>query len=302
LRVTRGTVETARWCERYRAAGLSVGFAPTMGALHAGHVSLFARARRECDRAVASIFVNPTQFGPGEDLSRYPRPLEADLEACRQAGCDLVFVGEAADVYPPGYETWVEVEDLARPLCGRSRPGHFRGVATVVAKLLAIVRPHRAYFGQKDFQQARVIERLARDLDLGVEIRICETVREPDGLAMSSRNRYLDAAGRRAAARIPRGLRAAGRLVAGGETSVARVLAELTRELAPDPDLEIEYAEARDAESLAEFPAATLPRPPRRILLAVAARVRGTRLIDNLLIPPLDAEHSPARGAEEPRG
>jgi pantoate--beta-alanine ligase len=305
LRVARTAAETATWCERYRAAGLSVGFVPTMGALHAGHAALLAAARRECDRVVASIFVNPTQFGPGEDLASYPRPLEEDLEVLRDAGVALAFLGDAGDMYPPDFQTWVQVERLSAPLCGRSRPGHFRGVATVVTQLLATVRPHRAYFGEKDFQQARVVERLARDLHLHLEIRTCPTVREPDGLALSSRNRRLGPQERRTASRIHAALRSARALVLGGETDAARIRDALRDALRPAPpaapgaDIEIDYAEVLRADTLQEPPGGVVRRSPGGILLAVAARIGRTRLIDNIVIPPEDASAGP-EGAGPP--
>jgi pantoate--beta-alanine ligase len=289
LKVVRTSAETALWCERYRSAGLSIGFVPTMGALHAGHVSLIAAASRECERVVASIFVNPTQFGPGEDLARYPRPIALDLEILRDAGVALAFLGEDGDMYPPGFSTWVEVERLSAPLCGRSRPGHFRGVATVVTQLLAVVRPHRAYFGAKDYQQARIIERLARDLHLPAEIRTCPTVREPDGLAMSSRNRHLGPEARKVATRIYSALEAARALVDRGETDVDRIREALRSGLQPGADLEIDYTDVRRADTLEDFAGGVARRSPGGVLLAVAARVGGTRLIDNIVIPPEDA-------------
>ena len=285
MRVVRTSAEAAFRADRWRAAGLSTGFVPTMGALHEGHAKLLRVARGECDRVSASIFVNPTQFAQGEDLGKYPRTQEKDLETCARAGVDFVFVAEAHDIYPEGFQTWVTVEELTQPLCGRSRPGHFRGVTTVVAALLSIVRPHRAYFGLKDYQQARVIERMVRDLHLGTEIRPVETVREPDGLAMSSRNAYLDPAARGVAPRIHRALSAAREAVLRGETRVSEIRGILARALAPGEDLEIEYADVRSAATLEEFSDGKARRSPDGILLAVAARVGGTRLIDNVVVP-----------------
>jgi pantoate--beta-alanine ligase len=286
VRVVTSSAEAALRTDRWRAAGLSTGFVPTMGALHEGHAKLFRVARAECDRVSASIFVNPTQFSPGEDLAKYPTTPEKDLETCSRSGVDLVFIAEASDIYPERFQTWVTVEALTKPLCGRSRPGHFRGVTTVVAALLSIVRPHRAYFGLKDYQQARVIERMASDLHLGTEIRAVETVREPDGLALSSRNAYLDAAARSVAPRIYRALSAARDAVIGGEMRVSEIEGILARELRPGPDLEIEYADVRSAATLEEFSGGIARRSPDGILLAVAARVGGTRLIDNVVLPP----------------
>ena len=286
MRVVRTSAEAALRADRWRAAGLSTGFVPTMGALHEGHAKLFRVARGECDRVSASIFVNPTQFAPGEDLAKYPMTPEKDLETCARAGVDLVFIAEPHDIYPEGFQTWVTVEELTQPLCGRSRPGHFRGVTTVVAALLSITRPHRAYFGLKDYQQARVIERMVGDLHLGTEIRSVETVREPDGLALSSRNAYLDPAARRVAPRIHRALSAARDAVLRGETRVSEIRGILARVLAPGEDLEIEYADVRSALTLEEFSDGMARRSPGGILLAVAARVGETRLIDNVVVPP----------------
>ncbi|MBI4602082.1 MAG: pantoate--beta-alanine ligase [Planctomycetes bacterium] len=285
MRVIEGLEEAAGLCDRWRAAGLGVGLVPTMGALHEGHASLLRRARAECDRVAASIFVNPTQFGPGEDLAAYPRTRDADVALCEGAGVDLAFFARAEEVYPEGFQTWVTVEHIARPLCGASRPVHFRGVATVVTQLLAIVRPHRAYFGAKDYQQSRVVARLARDLHLGVEIRVCDAVREPDGLAMSSRNRHLSLPERAVAPRIYRALVAARDLVLTGEARVGRVLERLHEVLEPGPELRIDYAEVRDAEDLRELPGGRIARGAG-VLIAVAAFVGNTRLIDNVVIPP----------------
>ncbi len=286
MKVVESLEEITRLCDRYRAAGLSVGLIPTMGALHEGHVSLFRRAREECDRVVASIFVNPTQFGPGEDLASYPRPREADAGACRGAGVDLLFFARAEEMYPEGFQTWVTVEELARPLCGASRPVHFRGVSTVVTQLLSAVKPHRAYFGQKDYQQCLVVRRLAKDLHLGAEIRILSTVREADGLAMSSRNAYLDAASRRVASRIQRALARARDLVLAGEGSVDRIVTHLRAELEAGGGLRIDYVEVRDASTLRELEEGWLRRGSGGVVIAVAAFVGGARLIDNVLIPP----------------
>ncbi len=272
------------WADRARRAGLSLGFVPTMGALHAGHFSLIERARRECDRVAVSIFVNPLQFGPGEDLDRYPRTLEADLAGSRAAGADLVFTprdrGEGG-IYSPGFGTTVEVADLSAPLCGERRPGHFRGVATVVAVLLGIFRPHRAYFGQKDFQQARVIERMAADLRLGARIVIAPTVREPDGLAMSSRNRYLSGEERVQAAAIPAALREVEAAFRAGETRASRLKEMAAARLRSASGLRLDYAEVLDARTLKPVPDDRVDRAPEGAVLAVAAFIGKTRLIDN---------------------
>lgn len=285
MRVLENLQETTFLCQRYRAAGLSIGFVPTLGALHAGHASLIRQSALECEKTVVSIFVNPTQFGPGEDFAAYPRQMEADTEICRGAGADLVFFASSGEVYPEGFQTWVTVEDLTRSLCGGSRPGHFRGVATVVTQLLSIVQPHRAYFGQKDYQQCQVVRRLTRDLHLGLEIRVAPTIREPDGLALSSRNRYLDVSARRVAPRIYQALQAGSGLILGGEPSVERVIGRMIEELSPGEDLRLDYVEVRDSETLRELEEGRIGPGPGSVLLAVAAVVGKSRLIDNVLVP-----------------
>jgi len=279
------------WSEGARAAGRRVALVPTMGALHAGHLALVAAARARADRVVVSIFVNPTQFAPHEDLASYPRDLESDLAACRGAGADAVFAPAPAELYPDGAQTWVEVAELATPLCGRSRPHFFRGVATVVTKLLVAARPHVVVFGEKDFQQLLVVRRLARDLLFDVEIVGVPIARDADGLALSSRNAYLDAAARREALALPRALDAAEAAVAAGERSAAALLERVRKELERAPHLEIDYAELRDPETLASV---EILRGPA--LLALAATLsrpgspRPVRLIDNRV---LRAEESP---------
>jgi pantoate--beta-alanine ligase len=271
LRATLGEV---------RRAGRSVGLIPTMGALHAGHLSLVQAARRSNDFAVATIFVNPAQFGPHEDYGRYPRTLEADLAALGAVGTDLVFAPSAEDVYGPRHATYVEVGDVAEPLEGRCRPGHFRGVATVVLKLFNMAMPKRAYFGQKDLQQTLVIRRMVADLDLPIEVRVRPTVREPDGLAMSSRNAYLTAADRERARSLYRALTKAAELVAAGERQAETVQAAMQSVLAGATD-RIDYAVLADAESLA--PIEVIDRP---VAALIAAFVGHTRLIDNHILTP----------------
>ena len=243
-----------------------VGLVPTMGALHAGHVALFDAARRENDLVVASIFVNPAQFGAGEDFDRYPRDEEADAAVAEAAGVDVLFVPTTAEMYPEGFDTWVEVQSLSAGLEGDARPGHFRGVATVCLKLFNIVRPDRAYFGQKDAQQAAVVERLVADLNLELEIRVLPTVREEDGLAVSSRNAYLSAQERQAAAALPKALRAGEDAQGRGADPVEAARAAL----ATEPGLEPEYVE--------------LARLDGRVYLLTAARAGRTRLIDNVVL------------------
>ncbi|MBM4033535.1 MAG: pantoate--beta-alanine ligase [Planctomycetes bacterium] len=266
----------------HRAAGASIGFVPTMGALHEGHLSLVRRAKAECGIAVVSIFVNPAQFGPKEDLARYPRDLAGDSRLCESVGVDALFAPDASEIYPEGFCTWVsQDDDTARRLEGECRPGHFRGVLTVCLKLFNVVQPHRAYFGQKDYQQALMVRRMARQLGLPMEVVISPTVREPDGLAMSSRNRYLDPAARRQAACLASALERARGAVAAGERDAA-LLADLIRsEILAGGPCEIDYIAIADPDTLA--PVDTL-RGPTVALLAV--RIAGTRLIDNMMLEP----------------
>ena len=260
----------------------SIGLVPTMGSLHDGHLALLRAARAECDVVVMSLFVNPAQFGPGEDLDRYPRDERRDAALALREGVDLIYAPAEEEVYPPGFTTRVEVEGLTEVLCGdreRRGPEHFRGVTTVVAKLFNSVQPQVAYFGQKDAQQAIVIERMARDLDFGVRIAVIPTVREGDGLAMSSRNAYLEPGERERAAALSRALEAARASARGG--SLADALKSARRELS-EAGIEPEYLEARDAADLS--PVGELNGRP--VLVAVAARFDGARLIDNVMIEP----------------
>ncbi len=264
-----------------RAAGKSVGFVPTMGALHEGHVSLMRRARAENDFVAVSIFVNPTQFGPGEDLERYPRDLERDLDLSAGAGVDAVFAPSAEEMYPKDFSSAVEPGAVAGPLEGASRPGHFRGVATVVAKLFNIVLPDRAYFGQKDAQQLAVIRNLVRGLNFGVQVVACPIVREPDGLAMSSRNAYLNPGERQAALCLARALKTAADLVADGERQATKVAAAMAEEIVEEPLAELDYAAVVDPDSFEDIEKITRPA-----LALLAVRFGRTRLIDNLLLEP----------------
>jgi pantoate--beta-alanine ligase len=264
-----------------RRQGRTIGLVPTMGALHAGHLSLIEAARAETGYVVVSIFVNPTQFGPKEDFSRYPRPLERDLQLCGEAGVDLVFHPEPAVLYPPGYRTYVEVTGLQDVLCGASRPGHFRGVATIVLKLFNLVQPDRAYFGQKDAQQVRILQQMVRDLNVPVEVRVCTIVREADGLALSSRNQYLDAQQRRQATVLHRALAEARRRIEAGERDAAVLRQAMAQCIESTPGAVLDYAAVVDADSL-EAPVQLVPGRP--ILLALAVKFGATRLIDNLLI------------------
>jgi pantoate--beta-alanine ligase len=256
------------------------GFVPTMGYLHEGHLSLVRRARAENDRVAVSIFVNPTQFGPHEDYARYPRDLERDLRLLEPLGVDLVFVPSVEEMYPPGFQTWVIVEEVSRPLEGASRPGHFRGVATVVAKLFNILQPDRAYFGQKDAQQTVVIRRMVQDLNIPVEIVICPTVREPDGLAMSSRNTYLNPEERRAATVLFRALQAAKVRYEAGERDAERLREAMREVIRAEPLARIDYVSVAHPETLQE-----LERVEGPALLSLAVYIGTTRLIDNLMLP-----------------
>jgi pantoate--beta-alanine ligase len=279
MTIVESTAEMQARALQARAAGQTVGLTPTMGALHEGHLSLVRAARRESEFVVVSLFVNPTQFGPTEDFDRYPRDFEGDRRKLEAEGVDVLYAPPAAEIYGPGFQTYVEVEELGKRLDGASRPGHFRGVATVVAKLFHITQPHRAYFGQKDAAQLAVIRRLVRDLDFRVEIVACPIVREPDGLAMSSRNAYLAAAERKAAAVLYRSLTRARICYESGERSGPVLRRILLDTLASEPLARVDYAEVVDPDSLLP-----LARVDRRALAAVAAWFGETRLIDNVLL------------------
>ena len=256
-----------------------VGLVPTMGYLHEGHLSLIRRAREESDHVVVSIFVNPTQFGPKEDLSKYPRDLDRDLGLIEPLGTDLVWMPTAEIMYPQGFQTWVEVETVTRPLEGAMRPGHFRGVTTIVAKLFNGVQPHKAYFGQKDAQQAAVIRQMTRDLNFPIEIVVCPIVREPDGLAMSSRNVYLDPEQRKAATVLSRSLSAAKEAYEDGVRD-AETLRQIMREvLASEPLAQMQYVSCADYDTLEELEIVT-----GKILLSMAVFLGKTRLIDNFVL------------------
>ncbi|MCZ7535354.1 MAG: pantoate--beta-alanine ligase [Acidimicrobiia bacterium] len=264
-------------CDEARGAGRRVGLVPTMGYLHAGHRSLIRAARETTDFVVVTIFVNPLQFAPGEDLDRYPRDLEGDVRACEEEGADVVFAAPVAEMYPKPPKTRVSVADLTADLCGRARPTHFDGVTTVVAKLLSIVGPCTAFFGRKDAQQLAVVRRMVDDLSMPVDVVGCPLVREADGLALSSRNAYLSHDQREAATVLFESLRAAADAVAGGERDAATVAEMLRGSIAARDGVEIDYAEVRDAAEMT-----TLDRIEGEVLLAVAARLGETRLIDNV--------------------
>jgi pantoate--beta-alanine ligase len=256
-----------------------VGLVPTMGYLHEGHLSLVRYAKEECASVVVSIFVNPTQFGPGEDLAAYPRDMERDLRLLESLGVDLVWTPTPEIMYPNGYQTWVQVEALADPLEGSMRPGHFRGVTTVVAKLFNGVLPARAYFGQKDAQQAAVIRRMARDLNFPLEVVVCPTVREPDGLAMSSRNAYLDHSQRKAATVLYRALSAAKNAYAAGERDAEKLRAIMRETLVAETLARMQYVSCADYDTLEE-----LETVSGKALLSMAVFVGKTRLIDNMVL------------------
>jgi pantoate--beta-alanine ligase len=275
MRVVRDPRELSAACEAAIRAGRRIAFVPTMGYLHEGHLSLLREGRRRGELLVMSIFVNPTQFGPKEDLSRYPRDEAGDLAKAEACGVDLAFLPTVEAMYPPGAQTFVEVRELGVPLCGRSRPGHFVGVATVVAKLFNLVRPHVALFGQKDYQQLAIIRRMVRDLHFPIEIVGMPIVREPDGLALSSRNAYLSPDERRRALGLSRGLAAARALVERGERQAAAIVAA-ARGPVEEAATRVDYVELVDAETLAG-----LDRLDRPAVLAIAAFVGATRLIDN---------------------
>ena len=269
------------WADAERAAGRRIALVPTMGALHEGHLALVAEARRRAERVVVSIFVNPIQFDRRDDFEQYPRPLDDDLGICAGAGVDAVYAPSAAVMYPEGFQSAVEVARLTEPLCGAARPGHFRGVTTVVTKLFHAVRPDVAVFGEKDYQQLAVVRRMTADLDFGIEVVGVPTVREPDGLALSSRNRRLGPDDREAARCVPRALEAATAAVAGGERRASAVVARATAAVAAEPRARLEYAELRDPETLAEVAEVAGPS-----LLALAVWVSGVRLIDNRTLVP----------------
>jgi pantoate--beta-alanine ligase len=264
-----------------RAENRIIGLVPTMGALHRGHLALIERARRECSTVIASIFVNPKQFGPTEDFSKYPRTFDSDREKLEQAGADLLFAPEAAEIYPQGFSSYVQVDGLSERLEGRSRPGHFRGVATVVMKLLQIVQPNFAYFGRKDAQQSRIITQMARDLNLDSEIVVCPIVREPDGLAMSSRNAYLNTEERKAATVLSRALDAARNEAAAGVRDALQLQTVLHHVLSAEKLARVDYTEIVDRETFEP-----VLRLSKSCFVVLAVFIGKTRLIDNLYIEP----------------
>jgi pantoate--beta-alanine ligase len=262
-----------------RANGKSIGLVPTMGALHIGHISLIEAALKKCDYVVVSIFVNPTQFVPGEDFEKYPRPIEADLDVCKKAGVDVVFAPVPGQMYPEENLTWVNVEKLTKPLCGQFRPGHFQGVTTICSKLFNIVTPDIAIFGQKDAQQVIVIRRMVADLNMPLEIVICPTVRESNGLAVSSRNKYLTEQQKQDATNIYKSLQECRRMIDAGIKNTSEIIFEMNKILQQVPSIEIEYISIVDAETLEN-----IDRIGSQVLAAVAGRIGPARLIDNILV------------------
>jgi pantoate--beta-alanine ligase len=280
MKTVTGVAEMQALAASLRTQDRTVGFVPTMGFLHEGHLSLMKKARAENDAVVASIFVNPTQFGPHEDLDRYPRDTEGDARKCSDCGVDILFMPGAGEMYPPGPAVSVAVAGLSEVLEGAVRPGHFQGVATVVAKLFHIIMPHRAYFGQKDYQQCAVIRSMAKGLNLAVDVVVLPTIREADGLAMSSRNVYLGPDERGKAACLYRALKAGEELVRAGVQEPEKVRQKMRAVLLQEKGIAIDYAEIADPDSLLP-----LEHMQDRMALLVAARIGSTRLIDNLLVP-----------------
>jgi pantoate--beta-alanine ligase len=281
VEIIASPIEMQRWSEDIRRRGETLAFVPTMGFLHEGHITLMREGRARATRLASSLFVNPTQFGPNEDFSRYPRNFDGDCELMRRVPVDVLFAPEPEVMFPPGSQTWVEATEVTQGLCGDHRPGHFRGVTTVVAKLFNIVKPHMALFGEKDFQQLRAIQRMVVDLNFDLEIVPVPTVREPDGLAMSSRNAYLSAEERQRALALSRGLRAAQKAAESGVCTTAQIACAARTVLERTAGVEIEYVDAVDCETLKP-----IDRFDRAIVVAIAARVGKTRLIDNITLAP----------------
>jgi pantoate--beta-alanine ligase len=279
MKIARTIKAVRKLVKAARSRGRTIGFVPTMGALHKGHISLIKTAVKKTDFVVVSIFVNPTQFGPAEDFKKYPRPLKADLAICRKAGVDVVFVPAPKEMYGEGNLIWVNVEKIGEPLCGEFRPGHFRGVATVCAKLFNIVIPDIAFFGQKDAQQSVIVKRMVADLNMPLKIAVCPTVRESDGLAMSSRNQYLSENERKYAAYLYKSLQKCRQMAAEGEKDSDKIAAQMRRILNNVPSIKIEYISIVDAETLEP-----MKQLGSKVLAAVAVRIGTTRLIDNVLL------------------
>lgn len=279
MKIIRSPAAMTTWSERLRREGVTIGFVPTMGALHEGHRSLIREARLQCDALVVSIFVNPTQFGPREDLTKYPRPISHDRAICRQEGVDVCFEPTVETMYPAGFQTTVTVPAIARRWEGEVRPHHFAGVATVVTKLFGMVQPHRALFGQKDFQQSVLVQQLVKDLNLGVDIVVRPTVREQDGLAMSSRNIYLSPDERGRAVVLYKGLQAGAKVITAGETDARIIQSAMTQVILQESTITTDYLAVCDPLTLEPVSSVT-----SRVVLLGAIRVGSVRLIDNLLV------------------
>jgi len=279
LKVIKDISEMQNLASQFRQEGKTIGFVPTMGALHQGHLSLMEHAKEESDIVIVSIFVNPSQFGPGEDLNQYPRDMEGDIEKTGSAGVDILFTPAPSEIYPEGFRTYVSVEGLSEILCGKTRPGHFRGVSTVVLKLFNIIKPHKSFFGQKDYQQTVIIRRMVKDLNVDTDIIVLPTVREADGLAMSSRNQYLKKDDRKAAAVIYRSLLQAGRLFESGVSGTERLRNTILSVLKEEPSVHTEYISIINPETLEEETFAE-----NGTVIVVAARIGNTRLIDNIIL------------------
>ncbi len=269
--------------EKLRSEGCFIGFVPTMGFLHEGHLSLIRRARKECDRVFISIFVNPTQFGPGEDFKKYPRDLKKDKKMAGAEGTDYIFIPEASAVYGRDHKTFIEVKDLGKIMCGRDRPDHFRGVATIVCKLFNILKAHRAYFGEKDFQKLVILKKMARDLDMDIELASCPTVREADGLALSSRNKYLSPEERKNAVILYNCLKLSEQSVKNGEKDLQKIKAAVLEKMGKNKYIKkVHYFDFRDPLTLNEK--SRVSAGTKKILAASAVQVGSTRLIDNIVI------------------
>jgi pantoate--beta-alanine ligase len=279
MKVAKTIKSVRKLVQAAHSRGKKIGFVPTMGALHIGHISLIEKARQQTDFVVVSIFVNPTQFGPSEDFKKYPRPLKKDLAICRKAGVDVVFAPTAEQIYSGENLTWVNVEKLIEPLCGRFRPGHFRGVTTVCAKLFNIVVPDIAFFGQKDAQQAIIIKRMVADLNMPLKIFVCPTIRESSGLAVSSRNQYLTARQKKEAALVYKSLQKCRELIEDGVSDSKTITNRMRKVLKQAPSIKIEYISIVDAETLQEP-----VRIAEKVLIATAVKIGSTRLIDNILL------------------
>lgn len=279
MRVIETVADLKAVIRMQKKTGKSIGLVPTMGYLHEGHISLVKTSIHDNDFTIISVFVNPTQFGPNEDYSNYPRSIEKDSRMAAAAGADIIFAPSAKEMYPEGYSTFVNVEGITEIMCGKSRPGHFRGVATVVLKLLNIVEPDNAYFGQKDAQQVAVIKRMTKDLNINAKIIVCPIVREQDGLALSSRNLYLNSEERKAALVLSKSLFEAENQIKNGERSKEKIIEAIKRSILEEKLANIDYVTIVDADTLNE-----ISRIDRKVLIALAVKIGGTRLIDNVIV------------------